>query len=274
MNLYIPKLKVKTLKHPKWFNSDLRHHLNCIRSLRKRIRVHPTEKKLSKLKSSEKLLQEKMLSAKASYEAKLICSSATSLILKYINSITGHHTIPPLIKYEASTATSDHDKASIFNAYFHFGFTHSSFVLPSIDELPTPALTVSDISITKLDVYMALTSLNPTKAGGIDGIGPRLMKFCATALYQPIHYLFMLSLCQQYIPEEWCIHCITPIHKSGDRSSVKNYRPINISTMYNIKSLRKTCLECCFGICYSIHWSYTVWILTEAFNIATATNIS
>ena len=106
-----------------------------------------------------------MLSAKASYKTKLICSSAngnTSLIFKHINSITGHHTIPPLIKYEASTATSDHDKASILNAYFHSVFTHSSFVLPSIDELPTPALTLSDISITELDVYMALTSLNPT----------------------------------------------------------------------------------------------------------------
>ena len=231
MNLYIPKVRVKTLKHPKWFNSDIRHHLSCIRSLRRRLRVHPMEQKLSKLKSSEKLLQEKMLSAKASYEAKLICSSAngnTSLIFKHINSITGHHTIPPLIKYEASTTTSDHDKASMFNAYFHSVFTHSSFVLPSIDELPTPALTLSDISITELDVYMALTSLNPTKACGIDGIGPRLLKFCATALYQPIHYLFMLSLSQQYLPEEWRIHCITPIHKSGDRSSVQNYRPISL----------------------------------------------
>ena len=75
---------------------------------------------------------------------------------------------------------------------------------------------------------MALTSLNPTKAGGIDGIGPRLLKFGTTALYQPIHYLFSLSLSQQYIPEEWRIHCITPIHKSGDRSSVKNYRPISL----------------------------------------------
>ena len=38
----------------------------------------------------------------------------------------------------------------------------------------------------------------------------------------------MLSLSQQCILEEWCIHCITPIHKSGDRSSVKNYRPISL----------------------------------------------
>ena len=38
----------------------------------------------------------------------------------------------------------------------------------------------------------------------------------------------MLSLSQQYVPEEWCIHCITPIHKLGDKSSVKGYRPISL----------------------------------------------
>ena len=55
-----------------------------------------------------------------------------------------------------------------------------------------------------------------------------MLKFCATALYQPIHHLFTLSLLQHYIPVEWRAHCITPIHKSGDRSLVKNYRPISL----------------------------------------------
>ena len=43
MNLHIPKLKVKAQKQPKWFTSDIRHQLNCLRSLRKRNKVHPTE---------------------------------------------------------------------------------------------------------------------------------------------------------------------------------------------------------------------------------------
>ena len=33
---------------------------------------------------------------------------------------------------------------------------------------------------------------------------------------------------KHYIPEEWRIHLIIPIFKSGDRSAVKNYRPISL----------------------------------------------
>jgi len=204
MNLHIPKVKVKAQKQPKWFTSDIRHHLNCLRSLRKRNKVHPTEQTLARLKTSEELLQDKMQAARASYETNLICSAANgnaSLIFKHISNITGHNTIPSTVTFESTTATTDYEKAFLFNSYFHSVFTRSSFVLPSINELSTPVSTLSDIFVTELDVYTALASLNPTKAGGIDGIGPRVLKFCATALYQPLHHLFTLSLLQHYIPE-------------------------------------------------------------------------
>ena len=44
----------------------------------------------------------------------------------------------------------------------------------------------------------------------------------------PLHHLFSLCFTQHYIPKDWCIHNITPIFKAGDKSSVKNYRPISL----------------------------------------------
>ena len=64
-----------------------------------------------------------------------------------------------------------------------------------------------------------LSELDPAKAMGADGIGPKVLKLCAAALCEP--------LCHPWcIPFEWKVHCITPIHKSGDKSIVSNYRPI------------------------------------------------
>ena len=47
-------------------------------------------------------------------------------------------------------------------------------------------------------------------------------------LYQPLHYIFSLSLSQCYLPLEWHTHLIKPIFKSGDKSLIKNYRPISL----------------------------------------------
>ena len=54
------------------------------------------------------------------------------------------------------------------------------------------------------------------------------MKICALSLYQPLHHLFSLSLSQKYLPLEWRTHLIKPIFKSGDKSSIRNYRPISL----------------------------------------------
>ena len=186
---------------------------------------------LSKLQSSETQLQHKMLAAKASFEADLIQQSSPkniSRVYRYISSITRHDTIPPIVSLGSHIATSDIEKANLFNTFFHSVFTHSSYNLPPLEMLPVPPSTISDITISESDIYVAMTSLNPTKAMGIDGIGPKLLKHCALALYQPLHHLFTLSLVQHYLPQEWRFHLITPIYKSGNLSSVTNYRPISI----------------------------------------------
>jgi len=114
-------------------------------------------------------------------------------VYKCINSITRHDAVPQNVSLDSQGATSDIEKANLFNTFFYSVFTQSSFNLPPLESLPIPPSTICDITISESDVYDALTSLNPTKAMGIDGIGPKVLKSCALALYQPIHHLFVLS---------------------------------------------------------------------------------
>ena len=55
--------------------------------------------------------------------------------------------------YGYSTATSDADKA-LFNLYFHSVFCHSSYILPSLSDIPNPPNTCSDIVITEEEVFI------------------------------------------------------------------------------------------------------------------------
>jgi len=74
----------------------------------------------------------------------------------------------------------------------------------------------------------ALSGLNPGKAMGCDQLSPKVLKSCARSLSEPVTALFQKSLLSSTGPAEWKIYLITAIPKSGDLSSVCNYRPISL----------------------------------------------
>jgi len=130
--------------------------------------------------------------------------------------------------FSSSTASTDLDRATLFNKFFHSVFTASAFDLPSTNHLAHPSISFPDISITPLEVLNTVHSLDPSKSMGIDNMGPKLLHNCALALYLPIHHLFTSSLETGVVSSEWKLHIISPIHKSGDKSKVNNYRPISL----------------------------------------------
>ena len=107
-----------------------------------------------------------------------------------------------------------------------YSISTSILVLPQV--LPLYCLLVDNVIFNKLDVFKALRSLDTLKAMGCDGISPMVLKHCAMAIYQPLYHLFSLSLSQFYLPLEWRTHLVKPVYKSGDKSSVRNYRPISL----------------------------------------------
>ena len=231
MDLFLHKVKLCSHQFPKWFTPDIRHHLNCLCTLRRKCRSHPTAHNLSKLLRLESNLDGNISSAKSRYETDLILDFANSNcnnIFKYIRSISVHNSIPPSVKLCLLSLLLIWIKLhSLINIYIP-SFTHRSFDLPPLDSLPTLSSTLSNISILTFDVFKSLVSLDPAKAMGIDCLGPRILKESAHILFQLLHHLFCLSLSSHSIPEEWRIHRITTIHKSGDRSLVSNYRPISL----------------------------------------------
>ena len=53
---------------------------------------------------------------------------------------------------------------------------------------------------------------------------------CTFVLYQPLCYLFNLTLWFSYLPSDWKVHKIISIFKSGDLTSLKNFCPISLFT--------------------------------------------
>ena len=232
MNNFIPKVRLRKHQRPKWISADLKHQLNCLKSLRKRLRKSATELNALKLQEAESNVQESIYNAKSNFEANLVRDYAGKKnynIFKHIRNVANISAIPKTMFFDSLTAKSAGEQAILFNKFFHSVFTKSDFNLPPIENfeisVPNP---IDEIHFSEQEVYSVLSSLDPSKATGPDGIGPRVLKFCALALCNPLHHLFSLCFTKHYIPKDWCIHNITPIFKAGDKSSVKNYRPISL----------------------------------------------
>ena len=91
MLLYIPKVRLRSRQGPKWFDSNIRHHLNCLRTLRRKYNFHPTSLRLLKIKVQ---LQSRISSAKSVFETNLLTSlqsNESSINFSYIRSVTGQN---------------------------------------------------------------------------------------------------------------------------------------------------------------------------------------
>ena len=134
--------------------------------------------------------------------------------------------------FESQASTDDLSKASLFNKFFHSVFTKTNTSIPNSLDSSVPTEHVhnylAEISITINEVYNPLINLDPSKATGYDGIGPRILKACADCLSKPLLYLFVKSLEHCIIPADRLIHIIVPIFKSDKKNLITNYRPISL----------------------------------------------
>jgi len=71
------------------------------------------------------------------------------------------------------------------------------------------------------------------KAPGFDHIGPGLVKEISPVICEPLLYIFNLSLSMGIVPDQLKIAKIIPVYKKGDHSSVCNYRPISLLSVFD-----------------------------------------
>ncbi|XP_055854501.1 uncharacterized protein LOC129918156 [Episyrphus balteatus] len=79
----------------------------------------------------------------------------------------------------------------------------------------------------KSTVLEILSSLNDDCSVGPDGVPPILLKNCRNSLSKPLTYLFELSIKSGKFPIIWKSSFLIPIFKKGDKTDIKNYRPIS-----------------------------------------------
>ena len=136
-------------------------------------------------------------------------SKNSTKLFEYVPSQTHQNQLPSQIFAKNIPLTTDLDKACAFNKYFHSAYLPSKVLtMPPSNSVSS---NLSSITISLHDTFTALIQLDPKKSKGIDGIGPLVLKCCATPLCTPLNHLFVSSLQFSTIPSEWKVHRISPV---------------------------------------------------------------
>ena len=136
--------------------------------------------------------------------------------------------IPEVISYEGITSSLPSVKADIYNNYFYKQLSEPSLYNIEIDFTNDSG---NEINLSVARVKSVLDSLEINKAQGPDAINGAVLKNCSKSLSYPLHKLFNLAYNTGYLPSEWKLANVVPIHKKDDKNKVVNYRPISLTSL-------------------------------------------
>ena len=148
-----------------------------------------------------------------------------SSIFRYIRSRSGKPIWPSVMSWGSCVASTPSKIADLFNQYFHSVYFDSTLpVQPPPSLLSTLCVALNFLYMIPLCRSALLMVIKPWVVTEY----PVIIKGAATAILEPVHYLFELCLKKASLPLEWHNHYITPIPKSGEKSINTNYRPISL----------------------------------------------
>ena len=135
----------------------------------------------------------------------------------------------PLLFYENKFIKDFKEKAEFFN---HF-FVNQCSLLGDSSVLPTnlPQITskcLDSIHFSSSDIAKIVSHSDPNKAHGHDMVSIRIAKLCGDSICKPLSIMCHDCLNKRKFPHEWEKANVVPVHKKGNKQSLKNYRPISL----------------------------------------------
>lgn len=232
---FVPHRAIRNRNHPPWFNRNLLKLKNRRNKLHKRIKsnvsilgrisTNDIQIEYDLVKKEFEILQNFLYQNYLLYiESNL--KKNPKQFWNYVSLKKENNSLPSKMLFNGNHASSDVDKAELFASFFKSVFVNDANEVP-IDEFligyyPTSRFTTISIE----EIHNELLSIDTNKGIGPDRIHPILLKNCANALARPLQLIFNKSMEDCIFPRRWKSSHVTPIFKSGSKSSVTNYRSI------------------------------------------------
>lgn len=234
MNQHIPSRVVNAADRTSpWFDSNCRLLSREKRALWNLWRMTGTVDAFVKYKQTRNRLSAAIRKAKIMHcnkVAEKVDSSDSSVWWKLVNTILGRARKPriPSLMSQTSTVSDPTECSELFNKIF---VEMSTLADPfrKASKLPIrSSLILNNVKFEENVIADLLRSLKTKKATGPDGIPASVLKATATCLANPLSKLFTRFFEASFVPYQWRVSQVVPIHKKRSRSDPKNYRPVSL----------------------------------------------
>ena len=227
----IPKRRPSGKSSHPWITKEVRQAINKKNQAWNHYKRNKTPELWEVFKATRNSCHRVTKKAKSDYELSLAndIGDNPKKFWQYVNNKRGcNREFPTMIDDENKILQEDEDKANGFNKYFSSVFTTENTHIPDLANR-SGTTEISDINLTEDRVKAELKRINTSKAGGPDNIHPKVISELKDQISYPLYKIFQNSLEEGILPSIWKEALVKPIHKKGNKSQFKNYRPVSLT---------------------------------------------
>ncbi len=253
-----PKKNITRFKKLKpWITLDLIRDIRKRDKLSKRVKKRPFDDYLqSAFRTFRNVLHNKIKQAKNDYYKQQVLDSygKPRLFWNAVNEASGvgkHKSgfpISHLLKGSKTTGDAVREVANNFNTYFVNVGSNLANALPArggplvVDDTVFSTRHVFTLEpVTEDQVVQCVGEMRGNSAPGFDDISTKFLKQHLIHLVKPLIHIINLSITSGVFPDIYKFALVTPLHKSGDKSNVSNYRPISL--LSSISKVLERCVQ-------------------------------
>ena len=178
----------------------------------------------SKVDASASSLSERLQFDQEDYAEKTFAGRNFSDAFKFIKIDKEPQAMPPVVKWFRESASTQLEKANLFNRFFASVFLCEQSLVPCSR---TECL-VEPMLCTAEEVSDNFSSLKIKKATGLDEIPKIFLKNCSELLCVSLNLLLGKILNKGVFLTEWKTSFVCPLYKERDRSSAEQNWPISL----------------------------------------------
>ncbi|MEL6124509.1 MAG: hypothetical protein AAFR14_12395, partial [Bacteroidota bacterium] len=144
-----------------------------------------------------------------------------------IKGLSGSSKLPAVMSDGVSTFSSNYEKCIALNKIFASNFNSEVIHIPAVS-YHEPDIHLDEVCFTQEEITKLLGTTPASKSKTADRLSGKILHVFSDVLGPYFYILFGLIISTATFPAIWMIAHVMPIHESGDKALLRNYRSISL----------------------------------------------